>query len=64
MAPLARRCNIEGYNGMRQDFLSTTRAMLANMPDGRCPYPPGDRPGQGPGFDSHGHWTGQQLSAQ
>ena len=50
-------CNIEGYNGMRQEYLPTTRAMLAKMPDGRCPYPPGDRPGM-IGFDRHGHYVG------
>ena len=39
-------CNIEGYNGMSSSFLPTTRRMLAEMPGGRCPYPPGDRLGQ------------------
>ena len=52
-----RWCNIEGYNGMKQDHLPATRAMLAKMPDGRCPYPPGDIPGM-PGFDRRGHYTG------
>ena len=40
-------CNIEGYNGMHPRFLPITKQMLAKMPDGRCPYPPGDRPGDG-----------------
>jgi len=51
-------CNIEGYNGMKQDHLGTTRAMLAKMPAGRCPYPPGDVPGPGPGFNCRGHYVG------
>ena len=50
-------CNIEGYNGMRQDYLPATRAMLTKMPGGRCTYPPGDRPGM-LGFDSRGHYVG------
>jgi hypothetical protein len=50
-------CNIEGYNGMKQEWLPTTRAMLAKMPNGRCPYPPGDRPGM-IGFNSAGHYVG------
>ena len=49
-------CNIEGYNGMRQEYLPTTRAMLKQMPGGRCPYPPGDKPGM-PGMDRHGHYV-------
>ena len=40
-------CNIEGYNGMHPKWLPTTRRMLSEMPGGRCPYPPGDRPGDG-----------------
>ena len=32
-------CNIEGYNGMHPRFLPTTKRMLSEMPDGRCPYP-------------------------
>jgi len=51
-------CNIEGYNGMEARHLPATRSMLAGMPDGRCPYPPGDRPGM-LGFDSHGHYVGR-----
>ena len=39
------RCNIEGYNGMGLEHLLATRRALAQMPEGRCPYPPGDRPG-------------------
>ena len=33
--------------------------MLQGMPDGRCPYPPGDVPGPGKGFDGRGHWVGK-----
>ena len=50
-------CNIEGYNGMKQEYLPRTRGMLSKMPDGRCPYPPGDRPGM-IGFNSLGHYDG------
>ena len=50
-------CNIEGYNGMMQKWLPATRAMLKKMPDGRCPYPPGDRPGM-LGFNRRGHYIG------
>lgn len=50
-------CNIEGYNGMDQKWLGATRHMLSKMPAGRCPYPPGDRPGM-LGFDTHGHYIG------
>mmetsp|Transcript_54409 Transcript_54409/g.125354 ORF Transcript_54409/g.125354 Transcript_54409/m.125354 type:complete len:843 (-) Transcript_54409:283-2811(-) len=50
-------CNIEGYNGMDQKWLPLTRGMLATMPDHRCPYPPGDRPGM-LGFDRRGHYIG------
>lgn len=52
-------CNIEGYNGMRPSYLTSTRHMLAQMPTGRCPYPPGDRPGM-LGFDSRGHYVGRK----
>ena len=51
-------CNIEGYGGLDPKYLGATRHMLAQMPDGRCPYPPGDRPGM-IGFDGHGHYVGQ-----
>ena len=51
-------CNIEGYNGMKPSFLGAARAMMAKMPDGRCPYPPGDVPGPGAGFDARGHYVG------
>ena len=51
-------CNIEGYNGFDPRFKPAADAMLAKMPNGRCPYPPGDRPGGGPGFDARGHWVG------
>ena len=51
------RCNIEGYNGFDPRFRGLANAMLAKMPDGRCPYPPGDRPGMS-GFDSRGHYVG------
>lgn len=50
-------CNIEGYNGMRPEYLPIARHMLSKMPDGRCPYPPGDRPGM-LGFDRRGHYIG------
>ena len=40
------RCNIEGYNGLDYEkFGNMTRQVLASFPEGRCPYPPGDRPG-------------------
>ena len=42
---------------MEDKYKPITRAMLAQMPDGRCPYPPGDRPGM-IGFDSYGHYVG------
>ena len=45
---LGSRCNLEGYAGLDYDvFGNATRAALAAMPEGRCPYPPGDTPGQG-----------------
>ena len=50
-------CNIEGYNGLDQRYLPATKHMLSQMPDGRCPYPPGDRPGM-VGFDRRGHYIG------
>jgi len=50
-------CNIEGYNGMLPQYKPSAQAMLAKMPGGRCPYPPGDQPGV-PGFDRRGHWVG------
>eukprot|EP00965_Chrysotila_dentata_P148915 4917627-Pleurochrysis_carterae.AAC.8 len=50
-------CNIEGYNGMDTKWLPLTRAMLRRMPGGRCPYPPGDKPGL-PGCDRNGHYVG------
>ena len=52
------RCNIEGYGGMDKKYLGATQHMLSQMPEGRCPYPPGDRAGQGAGFNSRGHWVG------
>eukprot|EP00966_Prymnesium_polylepis_P237503 5493035-Prymnesium_polylepis.1 len=53
-------CNIEGYNGMDPKWLGITRHMLAGMPDGRCPYPPGDRVGM-PGIPApDGHYIGTQ----
>ena len=55
-------CNIEGYAGMSSSHYGATRHMLAQMPAGRCPYPPGDRPGGGPGFDGRGHWVGPEES--
>jgi len=50
-------CNIEGYNGMRSEYLPITRAMLSKMPGGRCTYPPGDVPGM-LGFDRNGQYVG------
>ena len=50
-------CNIEGYNGMDPRWLGHTRHMLDGMPAGRCPYPPGDRPGM-VGFNGNGHYVG------
>ena len=50
-------CNIEGYNGMHEQYLPATRHMLRHMPDGRCTYPPGDVPGM-IGFNSNGHYVG------
>lgn len=52
------RCNIEGYNGMSPDYKQAAQSMLKSMPGGRCPYPPGNEPGPGPGFDSRGHYVG------
>ena len=51
-------CNIEGYGGLDPVYLNDTRRMLATMPHGRCPWPPGDVPGPGPGFNAEGHWIG------
>ena len=45
------------YNGMDQRFLGAARGMLSKMPDGRCTYPPGDKPGM-LGFDKRGHYVG------
>ena len=56
MAKLTR-CNIEGYGGLAPQFKAAIVHMLAQMPGGRCPYPPGDRPGI-LGFDSRGHYVG------
>ena len=53
------RCNIEGYGGLAPQFKAATVHMLAQMPGGRCPYPPGDRPGI-LGFDSRGHYVGTE----
>ena len=40
---LGSRCNLEGYGGLDYDtYGNQTRAALAAMPGGRCPYPPGD----------------------
>ena len=54
-------CNIEGYGGLAPQFKAATEHMLAQMPGGRCPYPPGDRPGM-LGFDSRGHYVGGKGS--
>ena len=51
------RCNIEGYNGMDPRYKGAAEKMLAKMPGGRCPYPPGDQPGQWAGDKKcRGHW--------
>ena len=42
---------------MDQRFLGAARSMLSKMPDGRCTYPPGDKPGM-LGFDKRGHYVG------
>ena len=39
-------------------FKPIADAMLRQMPGGRCPYPPLDVPGPGPGFDRMAHWVG------
>ena len=39
-------------------FKPIADAMLRQMPGGRCPYPPLDVPGPGPGFDRSAHWVG------
>ena len=56
-------CNIEGYGGMCSHDPSggcqgAVDHMLSQMPDGRCPYPPGDVPGGGKGLDHVGNWVG------
>ena len=56
-------CNIEGYGGMCSHDPSgrckgAVDHMLSQMPGGRCPYPPGNVPGGGPGLDRYGHWVG------
>jgi len=50
-------CNIEGYNGMKQEWQPTVRKMLSEMPGGRCTYPPGDVAGM-LGFNRNGHYVG------
>ena len=52
------RCNIEGYNGLSPAFRGAAEHVLKSMPGGRCPYPPLDVPGPGPGFDRRGHYVG------
>mmetsp|Transcript_14432 Transcript_14432/g.42981 ORF Transcript_14432/g.42981 Transcript_14432/m.42981 type:complete len:87 (+) Transcript_14432:111-371(+) len=52
------RCNIEGYNGLGPQFKDAAAAMVRGMPNGRCPWPPGNVPGPGPGFNRQGHWVG------
>ena len=55
----AARCNLEGYGGVDYEtFGEQIKSTLAQMPDGRCPYPPGDVPGPGRGFDRNDHWVG------
>jgi len=50
-------CNIEGYGGT-EPYKAQMSESLAKMPGGRCPYPPLDRAGPGPGFDADGRWVG------
>lgn len=58
------RCNIEGYGGMDSSkYGVAAKKILAQMPGGRCPYPPGDVPGGGPGHDARGNWIGIEASA-
>ena len=65
----ASRCNLEGYGGLDyQTFGNATREALDAMPGGRCPYPPGDIPGPGPGFERKGdplqrntQWWGRYI---
>ena len=53
------RCNLEGYGGLDYStFGEQVKATLGAMPDERCPYPPLDVPGPGPGFDAEGQWIG------
>lgn len=54
-------CNIEGYNGLKDVYQSSAKHMLSQMPDGRCPYPPGDRPDM-PGLDRNGHYCGESCA--
>ena len=52
----ASRCNLEGYGGLDYEkFGAAAKAALAAMPGGRCPYPTGDAPGPGRGWDAEGH---------
>ncbi|KAL1519824.1 hypothetical protein AB1Y20_023330 [Prymnesium parvum] len=42
------RCNLEGYGGVDYEtYGEQIKRSLAGMEGGRCPYPPGDVPGQG-----------------
>jgi len=52
------RCNLESKGYGTSAFREQSEAALAAMPEGRCPYPPLDRPGPGPGFDAEGLWVG------
>ena len=54
-------CNIEGYNGLKPEYLGAATHMLAGMPAGRCPYPPGDVPDM-PGLDKGGHYCPVEAS--
>ena len=59
----ASRCNLEGYGGVDYEAYGTqVEAALAAMPGGRCPVPPGDVPGPGPGFDAGGHYVGLERA--
>ena len=61
----ASRCNLEGYGGVDYELYGEQiRGTLGAMPLGRCPYPPLDVPGPGPGFDAEGRWVGAGSAPQ
>ena len=48
------RCNLEGYGGLDYEvFGDRVKEALARMPEGRCPYPPGNVSGQGLGWSKY-----------